>query len=173
MNFQPYFGTANQGTRLVTYSTTQDRDVSGLTTITHFTAMQNFNAKSTEEWRYEDYKVDRATKPSKFGQPVSSAEGRKLFGQSGSFTEVRRGEGLFGQGFFLLKVVYFQILALKAKSQFTKKKKLKLIAKKKPGVLPKKNNLYSTLNAKTHFSIAIQVTQDSANHSLKMLKNQN
>jgi len=104
---QPYFGTAHQGTRLVAYSTTQDRDACGLATITHFTAMQNFNAKSTEEWRYEDYKVDRTT--------------RKLFRQPESFTEVRR-DGLFGQGFFPSKSSLFPNTSSKSQTTIYKEK---------------------------------------------------
>ena len=95
---QSSFGNTPQGTGSVPYSTTQDRDASGLTTITHFTAMQNFNAKSTEEWRHEDYKLKAQAPqqtglqtPQSFGgfgaqtmpQPSQLPAQSKPFGQSG------------------------------------------------------------------------------------------
>ena len=95
---QSSFGNTPQGTGSVPYSATQDRDASGLTTITHFTAMQNFNAKSTEEWRHEDYKLKAQAPqqtglqtPQSFGgfgaqtipQPSQLPSQSKPFGQSG------------------------------------------------------------------------------------------
>mmetsp|Transcript_12854 Transcript_12854/g.18780 ORF Transcript_12854/g.18780 Transcript_12854/m.18780 type:complete len:834 (+) Transcript_12854:20-2521(+) len=98
---QSSFGNTPQGTGSVPYSTTQDRDASGLTTITHFTAMQNFNAKSTEEWRHEDYKL-KAQAPQQTGLQTpqsfggfgaqTMAQPSQLPAQSKPF-----GQGGFGQ----------------------------------------------------------------------------